>query len=79
MDLFLVLILLLLGRAAALDNGLAKTPPMVRSCWLFMWGSADIAAMPGSPSETMRNVSVLVAGLDVMGALQMRDELHDAS
>ena len=63
---------ILIQGVVALDNGLAKTPPMVRSC------SAPCRQFVHSLDHIGDSHRVYYghSGLDVMGALQMRDRLR---
>lgn len=64
--------ILLIQGVVSLDNGLAKTPPMVRSCSAPCRQFAHALEHIGDWNCDSYGHS----GLDVMGTLQMRDRLR---
>lgn len=63
--------ILLIQGVVALDNGLAKTPPMVRFCSAPRRQFAHALDHIGDSHRDYGH-----SGLDVMGTLQMRDRLR---
>lgn len=80
MQYWLFFVAAVLQGVASLDNGVAKTPPMVRLHeWHARGRCSQYSTWQKHLSEQRREIPLSVAGVDVLGAFQMRNKLHKVS